>query len=51
MKEAYQKPLLRKVQLEVRTSVLAACHTSTQTQPNEGDPLFCWVTECFTHPA
>mgnify|MGYP003574257795 CR=1 FL=1 len=30
-KRAYEKPVLRKVKLEVKTSVLAVCNTSTST--------------------
>ena len=32
-KRAYEKPVLRKVKLEVKTSVLAVCNTSTSTTP------------------
>jgi hypothetical protein len=32
-KKPYEKPLLRKVRLEVRTSVLAVCNTSTNFDP------------------
>jgi hypothetical protein len=34
-KQAYEKPLLRKVRLEVRTSVLATCNTSTIPTPQD----------------
>jgi len=32
-KQAYVKPALRKVRLEVKTSVLGVCHTSTVSSP------------------
>ena len=53
-KRAYQKPVLRKVRLEVKTSVLSTCHTSQTQQPNGvPDPLKnCALNMCFTntHP-
>ena len=51
-KQAYEKPLLRKVRLEVKTSVLAACHFSTAQQPMD-DPIpgaGCRVNQCFYRP-
>ena len=42
-KQAYEKPALRKVRLEVRTSVLSACHLSGDfaMSPCEDNPA-CW---------
>ena len=51
-KQAYQKPLLRKVRLEVKTSVLAACHFSTALGPMD-DPIpgaGCRVNQCYYRP-
>lgn len=42
-KRAYEKPALRKVRLEVKTSVLAVCHTSTVATPNNPS---CQVVTC-----
>ena len=51
-KQAYEKPLLRKVRLEVKTSVLAACNTSAVSTPGTGvapATLGCkLVTMCYT---
>ena len=50
-KQAYEKPALRKVRLEVRTSVLATCHLSGDfaMYPCEGSST-CWY-EAATPPA
>lgn len=50
-KQAYEKPSLRKVRLEVKTSVLAACHTSLISTPNTSyDPngSACKILQCAT---
>lgn len=40
----YEKPVLRKVRLEIKTSVLATCRTSTDSTPNaQGGPLVCYL--------
>ena len=43
-KQAYERPVLRKVRLEVRTSVLATCHLSGDfgQLPCENNPA-CWL--------
>jgi len=50
MKRDYEKPLLRKVRLEIKTSVLTVCNTSIVSTPYQaGDPpLTCKVTTCLT---
>jgi hypothetical protein len=35
-KQAYERPVLRKVRLEVKTSVLAVCNISSSTTPAPG---------------
>lgn len=40
-KKVYEKPMLRKVSLEVKTSVLAVCHTSLVSSPNSGPASPC----------
>jgi hypothetical protein len=50
-KQAYDKPLLRKVRLEVKTSVLAACNTSAVSTPGVGVApvtLTCKINNCYT---
>ena len=46
-KQAYEKPVLRKVRLEVLTSVLATCNNSI---PGSGytEPLPCNISPCYT---
>jgi hypothetical protein len=46
-KKAYEKPILRKVRLEVKTSVLATCNT-TSVSTAKDLPLTCQVTGCYT---
>lgn len=49
-KQAYEKPSLRKVRLEVKTSVLSTCHNSQTVTPNNqplgGSP--CSVSGCMS---
>jgi hypothetical protein len=45
-KKEYEKPELRKVRLEVKTSVLAVCNTSTVWQPANG-PVSCKIIVCY----
>jgi hypothetical protein len=49
-KQAYHKPVLRKVQLEVTTSVLATCNTTTNLTPkNIPTPgAGCSANMCYT---
>jgi hypothetical protein len=51
-KQVYEKPLLRKVRLEAKTSVLATCNTSTFTQPRDVPVLGAGcgplANNCFT---
>jgi len=47
-RKPYEKPVLRKVRLEVKTSVLATCNTSVTMTPNSGVSLPCTVTVCQT---
>ena len=50
-KQAYHKPVLRKVQLEVATSVLATCNTSQSATP-KNVPTFgagCLVNNCYSN--
>ncbi len=52
-KQDYQKPELRKVRLEAKTSVLSSCNTSVITQA-KNDPVpgaGCRVNMCFSSPA
>lgn len=43
----YERPILRRVRLEVRTSVLAVCNTSTDVQPvNDPVPGTCAMNGC-----
>lgn len=47
-KEPYEKPALRKVRLEIKTSVLAVCHTSPSQIPKiQGSGQACWITHCY----
>jgi len=49
-KRAYEKPSLRKVRLEVKTSVLATCHNSQTNTPNN-QPLggqSCQFSGCMS---
>ena len=51
-KRSYEKPELRRVRIEVETSVLASCHTSSATQPL-GSPLpgvGCRINLCADLP-
>ncbi len=49
-KQAYEKPALRKVRLEVKTSVLASCHSSVVTSPQTA-PVPCKLNNiCATTP-
>jgi hypothetical protein len=34
-KRVYEKPALRRVRLDVKTAVLATCHSSTITTPDD----------------
>ena len=47
-KPTYEKPVLRKVRLEVKTSVLVDCNTSVSTTPV--DVAGCNVTGCYNYP-
>jgi hypothetical protein len=47
-KRVYEKPLLRKVRLEVKTSVLAACNTSAVTTPSASVTANCKINLCYT---
>jgi hypothetical protein len=47
-KKVYEKPMLRKVRLEVKNSVLATCHTSTSISAKTAD-FPCNVVTCFTY--
>jgi len=50
-KQTYQKPMLRRVRLEVKTSVLAVCNMSTVTQPKDFPlPGSCRLNGCYTPP-
>ena len=44
-KLAYEKPVLRKVRLEVKTSVLAVCNSSIVPTPQGGIPN-CHIPSC-----
>lgn len=48
MKPEYQKPLLRKVRLEIKTSVLTVCNTSIVTTPQQSPTQTCKITNCLT---
>ena len=48
-KQAYERPALRKVRLEVKTSVLVDCNTSVSTTPVE-DIAGCNLTGCYNYP-
>jgi hypothetical protein len=48
-KQAYEKPVLRKVRLEVKTSVLAACHVSGEVTPALTGPC-SGENYCFEGP-
>ena len=47
-KQAYEKPELRRVRLEVKTSVLVTCNVSSSTTPSPG----CNVvgSDCHNYP-
>lgn len=49
-KRTYEKPLLRKVRLEPKTSVLSVCNTSTTATPtNSPTPgAGCALNQCYT---
>lgn len=49
-KQVYEKPLLRKVRLEIKTSVLDVCNTSTAVQPTDVPVLGagCIANMCYT---
>ena len=47
-KQVYEKPLLRKVRLEVKTSVLAVCNISNSQTPTPGCNLP--ASACFNYP-
>jgi len=51
-KQAYEKPLLRKVRLEVKTSVLATCNTSVVSTPMDipTPGAGCVANMCYTAP-
>ncbi len=47
-KQAYDKPRLRKVRLEVKTSVLADCNTSIVSQPSNYPVTgTCKYNQCY----
>lgn len=51
-KQAYEKPVLRKVRLDVKTSVLSACNSSTNATP-DATPFggkTCKTSGCMTPP-
>ncbi len=48
-KQPYEKPVLRKVKLEVKTSVLAVCNTTTVFTPQTAPGITCSpLTGCYT---
>ncbi len=51
-KKKYEAPKVKQVDLTIRNSVLATCHSSSSTQPTD-DPfpgLGCRTNNCFTPP-
>jgi hypothetical protein len=48
-KQLYHKPLLRKVRLEVKTSVLGVCNTTSNLTPKSlPTPTTCAINNCYT---
>jgi hypothetical protein len=49
-KQAYEKPVLRRVRLEVSTSVLSVCNTSGVASPKDWPTpgLGCALNFCYT---
>ena len=47
-KRKYEKPHLKSVRLDVKTSVLAVCHTSTNTAPFGSLPVCYLNSACLS---